>query len=571
MKAVAVVAIAILAGALHAYQILGPGYYLYNNVSVGGAGAIIAGVDTNSSIDLVVIPAPDFGSFAGGHNTADIYNATVGSGVYKIPAPSGRYTVIFESVRSTRLAVGAVPYSTAGARLVNLNGTYSYSFATSNYSYVNITVLSSADFRSHPLIVNVSGVSTYINSDAVVEYLNLTEGSGVHSIQLSSQYPEQVFALVSSSGAIVNPVELLGSNASYPVGVASYGVDNISGELIPYVVRTGEVVGVANISALNATSGNFSELNISRYGASLQLNLQLLTHSAGKMQVYWLQNVADFNTSARSMYFVDNIWNNTLPGANLSNATLLGRGNVTGCGICGQSFYAYVYPYYGMNYTLPLDLKLVVAQGQTANGTQVSFGYQLLGAGESGTKPLVYYDTVLIPGTYNSTIIVTPYMTTPSGKGKYGNNYYDAELVFAGQSNGADALFTELNASMWIYYLDNGALRPFTSAYTFGMNTQERATNVRVGPGVGGAVATPGPTNYSAQIIVSNALYAYAHYIANESQYTAPPTTISSAYQQGVRSAVSLSIAGIVPYLMLGSIVVAVLVFVRFTIRKLFG
>ena len=72
MAYLAVLALAF--GALHAYQVLGPGFFLYNNVSVAGGAHIVAGVDTNSTVSLMVIKSSDLSAFSGGYGVGEVYS-----------------------------------------------------------------------------------------------------------------------------------------------------------------------------------------------------------------------------------------------------------------------------------------------------------------------------------------------------------------------------------------------------------------------------------------------------------------------------------------------------------------
>ncbi len=570
MKVLYIAMLALVLGSAHAYQVLSPGFFLYDNVSVGSGGQIISALDANSTVSLIVIRSSDLPTFSSGYQVNELYSRDVGSGIYAIVAPPGNYSVIFEANNQTSLASGALACRAGAGQMVHMDGNYSYSFTTANYSNTNVTILSSADFASQPLFVDIAGAGFNLNQDSVVEFLNLSLSKGSHTVTLQSSGPEDLFILVSAQPALVNPLSELASGGNYATGVASYGLYNISGTLIPYQVSTSEVVGVANITSMESTSLQYRKYNVSQHAASLQLNVQLHTHYKGAGRTYWLQDVADFNQSANTMYFEDNIWNDTLPDANMTGATVSGGGNVTSCNGCNQTFYAYGYPYLGINYTMPLGIKLLVYENNTGSATSVSFGYQILGNGNQTVQPQVMYDTVTIPGAYNSTILVTPYYTTPSDSAVPGDSY-DAELVFAGEANGAQARFTKIGATMWIYYLDNGSIVPFPSAYTFGLNTAENASGIRIVPGGYGARAVMGSPDYARDIIVSNASSVYASYIANTSRYTAPPTTVPQYIIPQSGSAIAEELQAAIPYALVLIIAGLVITLVRIAMERLFG
>ena len=121
--------------------------------------------------------------------------------------------------------------------------------------------------------------------------------------------------------------------------------------------------------------------------------------------------------------------------------------------------------------------------------------------------------------------------------------------------------------------MDNGSLKPFPSAYTFGLNTQESAYGVRVVPYAYGARAFIGPTDYSADIIVSNASEVYVQYIANTSKYTAPPTTVAPQTSGILTPGGSLpsEIQHLLPYVLFAAIGIAALVLIGMVLGRIFG
>jgi thermopsin len=547
------------------------GSFLFNNVTLGSNSSILAGIDSSGNLQLIVIRSSDLGVWASGGRVKELFSSTVGSGIYQINLTAGNYTVIFSASSNLHAAADAFGFRRGSGRIVYLNDSYDYKLVLQHYSSVNISVLADKNFQASPLAVNISGNSYTLNGDNVFDSLyNIDLDRGTYRITLTSSAPTEIFLLVSHSGSLINP--LTGFVGNYSVGVASYGVYNNSGTLVPYQVSTDEVIGDANITALYARDFNTSDNN-SAYGASLQLNVEMNTELGNASRVFWMQDVADFNTSQRSYYLVNNIWNNTLPGGDIGNDTLRGNGNVTLCESCGnQSFYAYSYPSGSLNYSLPLNIKLVILENQTVNGTVVSFGYQILQNGSGGLRPLVFFDRVLFPGYDNSTMLITPYFYTPSSNNESGN-YYDAELVFGGESGGAQSYFDDLEARLWIYYYDGGVLRPFPSAYTFGQDTAETAANatVRALTDGRGGFATTGVLNPQEQIFVGKNINATAAYIQNSSRTTAAPTTTvrqQAATLPILGGGLNLSRQTIIQYLVLILIVVAVLMMIRLLLRR---
>ncbi len=533
---IAAIAALVLVGQAVATQQLNPGYFLYNNLTVNSGEFMVVGINTSSPIDLMVIHSYDFGTFLNGGKVNAVYNSSASTGVYRLSLGPGTYTVISEAKTPTELDSGAIVVPDGKGTMAYANGTYNYSFSIGNYSNVYVTLLSSSDYLANPLVFSLAGVSTRVNANTNLDIVNTTLNKGSHTISISSAGRSSIFIYVNTTPTLINPLSYVAGGSNYSAGIASYGLYNISGRIYPYQVSTGEVIGVANITSLAAYNAGASGNN-SKHGASLQLNVALNTHVNGKERVLWLQDVVDFNTSSMQYYLIDNVWNSTSPTAKFSSGALVGNGNLSGCTSCSSpNFYAFSYPSYYLNYSFPFRIKLVVMENQTSEGTVASFGYQILKNGSAGIKPLIFFDKVLVPGSSNSTLLTTPYYMTP-GDGSNIGNYYDSELVFGGEANGANSYFNSMNSSLWIYYNDNGTIRPFPSVYTFGLSTAESASNLAVKGWKGGAIATTGKPDFSTDIFATNALEGIAAYISNTSKYSSPttvPTTVTTVYYDTV-------------------------------------
>lgn len=580
MRLVGVAAFFVLFGVFHAYQTLGAGYFFYYNVTVVNGSSMFVGLDTNTSVNLAVIESSEFVAWKHYSNVAEIYNSSEGSGIYRINVTPGRYTVLVSATANTRISGGVISAPDNEARIVSFQGRDLYNFTLDNNSIVNVTILTDRNFQANPVHLNLLYYNALINSDSNLEFLNFTMSRGSYQVILRSSAHIDALVLVGSAPRLVDP--LLNLSGPLSVGVASYGIYNKSGEPVPYQISSNGVVGTANITQISATSLNTSD-NVSLGGASLQLNTMLNTEFEGQNRVFWIQDVIDFNTDSgnRTFYLVSNIWNNTLPSAGLSDSTLRGYGSISTCYSCSGSkqFYAYSYPYGQLGYALPFNVKLAILENQTANGTLVSFGYQVLQNGTGGIRPFVFFDRVLIPGSYNSSMLVTPYYTTPPGANNSGN-FYDAELVFGGESGGAEAVFSKLSAVLWIYYYNSsGMLTPFPSSWTFGLDTKESAGNLRVlpyGSGEGGFVTT-GTLNQKEQIVVGRAIDTYAAFISNTSKYAAPVPNQSGVYNgsdgghqftsSSLQANIALVVSMIRPYALY--LVAIIFVFVAFSaLRK---
>lgn len=570
MKLLLVAGLVILVGMVSAYQYLPSGGFLYNNVTIGRNMSVVSGVDTGGPIQMIILKQSNFKSWFHGYPVPMLMNETVTSGIYRVNLSAGSYVVVFSAGSALNVSAFSFAIARDQGRIITIDKKYDYGLYVGNYSSVNISILTDRNFQVFPLSINFSGQPAYLNGDGNYDSMyNISFNRGEHNITFYTTAPTQAFVAIKSKNVTINPLDGFFRNQSYPVGVASYGVFNRSGVLVPYQISTSGVVGNANISDIRARDFNLSDNN-SAFGASMQLNVEMNTKMNGKSRVFWLQNVVDFNTSQKSYYLVSNIWNNTYPAADMSNGTVVGKGNVTVCAVCGnQAFYAYSYPEYFFNYSLPVDIKLVIIENQTDNGTVVSFGYQILKNGSAGTGPLVFYDRTLFPGAINSSILITPFYFTPD-LGNLSGNYYDAELVFGGESGGAQSYFNSLAATAWIYYYQNGTLVPFPSAYTFGEDTAETAANLKTvasGYGNGGFITT-GKLNPYEQIVVDGRINASAQNIQNASNIESQPTTTQPG-GGGLSGLSQISTMGAaVSYIAVGLIILALLMLFRIILRR---
>ena len=570
MKFLLAVLFVFAVGTTNAYQYLTAGGFLYNNITIGNNMSIVSGIDSSGPLQMIILKSSSFRRWFYGYPTQLLVNETVGSGIYVKNLSAGSYVVIFSVKYPENVSSFSFGIRRGLGKVITIAGTYRYPVYLGNYSLVNVSLLTDRNFRKFPISINFSGQLGFLNGDGNYDSMyNISLNRGEHYFTIYSTTPTEAFLVVKSQNQTIDPLGGFFSGESYPVGVVSYGVFNKSGTLLPYQISTSGVVGDANISDMSAQDFNLSDNN-SAFGASLQLNIEMNTQMGGKNRVFWIQNVVDFNTSKKSYYFVSNIWNNTYPTANMENGTVVGKGTITVCGVCGnQAFYAYSYPEYLFNYSLPFNIKLVILENQTANGTLDSFGYQVLENGSSGSGPLVFYDRVLFPGAVNSTFLVTPFYFTPS-IGNLSGNYYDAELVFGGESGGAQSYFNRLAATAWIYYYVNGTLVPFPSAYTFGEDTAETAANLRTvtsGYGNGGFITT-GRLNPNEQIVVDGRINSTAHSIQNASGVEKQPTTTVQGSGQGALLSQISQMSALVNYIAVVLILLALIMLFRMIVRR---
>ncbi len=311
------------------------------------------------------------------------------------------------------------------------------------------------------------------------------------------------FLIWTFNAQTINPLLFINSSTALPIGIASYGLQDIHADSGPYAIKTDEIFGYAKINALYAyNSSAASQLNVSAWGVSLQENIMLNITANGHAYAYWLQNVADINSSNMTYYIVNNVWNATMQNSGLTNATLAGRGNVTGA---PSSFFNpqnstfYSYSTNSMPYSFPLYFEPTIRLADNHGYPYLQFGYF-----DNGSQ--IFYDNVtfLIPnGT--ATLVVTPYNQTGSLPNSYNSSqYYDAELVYGGEADGATQVFQRMNSTLWLGYLtQNGSIAAFPNVAIFGSDTEENATNINVVQDGSYALVGTGRPDYNGTIRLS--------------------------------------------------------------------
>src|SRR5208283_1478661 len=239
-----------------------------------------------------------------------------------------------------------------------------------------------------------------------------------------------------------------------PTGIASFGLSTSSGVVTPYNIESNEVVGVAEISSLLAHNSTASWTNSTVSGTTLQLNTVLVVNELnGTQQVYWVQNTPDFVTSAYQVSDVSNVWNYSVSGF-LSNTTITSSMGGYAYSFVQNGYTQYFYADGTSNstYALPLDIALMLNETVDPGvGVIVQTGTQILRNGTALASAADWFDNVTIhdPTATSAYYLVSGNNTTPI------DTYFDTELVFVGEANGESTSFTQMSASLQLFYDSN--------------------------------------------------------------------------------------------------------------------
>ncbi|ABL78683.1 thermopsin [Thermofilum pendens] len=316
-------------------------------------------------------------------------------------------------------------------------------------------------------------------SDIEVLRVVSVPGYGVVSLRIDS--PGSYYVFFYSDERLYVYVRYYG----LPAGLASYP---------DVAVNTSMVLGFFNVSAASAKS--YSSRAAEADAWSLQLNAVVeVSLAGGRKQYYWVQNMVGGIEGTRSyenktekaiMYQVwNNIWNNT------GRLSLLSDERISGCGGVyrdrDEYYYACVYTYSPCD--LPLAGFLVVRAYASNGAVHVDFGYVTAQSGDYRPAIITWYDNVTIrtnPPAVGAGIVATS--SYLNGRGLPLN----VELVFCGFCCSEHATFSELEARLTLAYWRGGGWAPFPNLYSFGVSTNETATNVAVRYADGFAVVERG-------------------------------------------------------------------------------
>jgi thermopsin len=498
---------------------------LYPNVSYG-----FYGTAGNATVSTALMTASQFssfnstGSFAGGYiadqnGTLNFDGMLFTEGSYYLVVYSysalahvhiildvasdleaqnaSTYAGLFETVKGGMAISIPLHYETLGS-VFNLT-VIGFSNETVSYSLFSQST-GSTIFSSPPETVTNLSLNPFTYN---YTFVNLPKS--VYQLEVSNSHAGAAYVYVEYHiyPKYVNPYLwrfLFGAKGA-PTGIAAYGVTNESGVPLPYFVASSSVMGLANITtiqAYNATAAKAAGLN-DPYMASLQLNLILaVRNSDGSLYVYWPQNVPTFYTDKHMVQLSNNVLNMTGDGAWLSNSTITSPdGLVTEYNNSGSVQY-----YYGdylkspvFSYALPFEFALLMNESVVpGQGVLLSMGFQVMANGTAVQgEPIYWFDNITIhdPSVSQASFVVSGYRYTPVGASSFLGSYYDAELVFGGGGNGEVVQFTELSCALGLFYYSDTqhGYTAFPSYYSFGSDTAEATTNVHVDYAGGGYAA----------------------------------------------------------------------------------
>jgi len=287
----------------------------------------------------------------------------------------------------------------------------------------------------------------------------------------------------------VNPTY---SSTPAPLGVAEYGLRNVSGTITPYSLSTSSVVGTYQPYSMSGLSQDISGPD--EYGVQLNSVLNNVTLFGNSTYQFWTQNVIEYSTYSSQLFFVSNIWNFSAAASTL-NPNIFYQTGPNGTIVPGELYYGLGGP---ITISYPFTLNLFLNSTLIGGRDAVFFNFTL----ENGTEFYAgSYDHVI----FNSTLPSGPAAPAPVYIAN-GFNYNpiglpdDFELTLGGPGGGSnfDALASGAYFGLQYWNATDGAYETVPSAYGYGGETGETAVGAYVLWGNPGFAGDGNPTAYLA-------------------------------------------------------------------------
>jgi Thermopsin/Divergent InlB B-repeat domain len=250
------------------------------------------------------------------------------------------------------------------------------------------------------------------------------------------------------------------SSEPAPMGIADFG-EGPSGF---YQYSTNAFLASVSIVSLQTRNATGDP------SMGFQLNVVLDFTDINGEYAYWVQDVAQIDTSTNQIFFLDNIWNFTAPGASMNGSAVTGNGQVS---VYKGTGYYYDVPSAGagngINLAYPTTLSFLVKTSlNSASQPTVAFEYE----DGSGFQT---YDNV--------TFKTTNRVDTFAGFEVNGNSYnpagtfFDSEMVLGGPGGGSSTADVQSDLRMSLYYWNGHNYQAVSNSYNFGGDTAETLSN----------------------------------------------------------------------------------------------
>ncbi len=286
-------------------------------------------------------------------------------------------------------------------------------------------------------------------------------------------------------------VEVTYPEAPAPLGIADFGLTNVSGTAVPYRLNTTSLAGTFRTNSTVGLQPEYLDSGVPD-GYGIQLNavltnvtLQGANETDGLPNQFWTQNVVQYAAQLHELQFIDNVWA-FWPGFNSSTFAAHGPNGTQ----VGTRFYYAIGPTIDISYPFSLTLYLnsTVIDGDNA----VFFNYTLSNATrtESGSYDYVQFNSDGAAAAGSAVYEANGFNYDPVGLPN------DFEFIVGGPGGGSTTDFLAADASLGLRYWNTtaGGYRAVPSAYDTGGETGETASGAGVGYVGTTAYLTTGPS-----------------------------------------------------------------------------
>ncbi len=263
----------------------------------------------------------------------------------------------------------------------------------------------------------------------------------------------------------VNPFGSYSSEPA-PMGIADYGLGYSD---VPYNYTTTSFLGVISIYSLSTMNSTAADV---LGNMTFQMNLNLVLTNNGIQYDYWVQDVANVNTSNNEVSFLDNVWNLSSQQAAMYNSSVIGNGTVTSAG--NSAFYydfaASSLKGNNVSLTYPTVIQLKMKATRSIIGLpEVDFLY-------NDGWGWIIYDNVIFQFAKETNSSPSFYVDG-NAYNPFGT-FYDAELIMGGPGNGSQTDDVNSSVYMGLQYYNGHNYQSIQNAYNFGSDTAEAIYNV---------------------------------------------------------------------------------------------
>jgi thermopsin len=354
----------------------------------------------------------------------------------------------------------------------------------------------SADAAPHGTFRNTNSGAPVLRTASSAKAIGLGRALAVESgLRAKGISPSRVH-FPNFAGAVADPKQPVVPSYTQgpaPMGVADLGLENRSGNLVPYALNSTSVAGTVNITDLQAlyVDGDGPD----SYGIQLNSVVNGVTIFGNSTYEFWSQNYVTYSIGTQQLVFGDEVWNFSSPAGAFPTSSLFAFGpNGT------SSELPFLYQGYGPTFTIayPFTLTLYLNTSTIGDRPALYFNYTV---SNSSFRQSASYDYLIFNSSAGTPTAAAPvpyyqadgYEYDPIGLPN------DMEIDLLGNDDGDTTAFLDANATVSLQYWNatTSGMEEVPSAYSAGQETGETSVGLLVyssgGPSPIGIVRT-GPS-----------------------------------------------------------------------------